>query len=408
MPTSPIDRRREIPPTAGLPLRAGDFLPPWRGDFAGRIGDFLEASGVGVECSGTAALIVILKTMHRLSGRREVVVPAYTCPLVALAVAHCGLRLRVCDLAPDSLEMAPDALAAACGADTLAVVPTYLGGRVARIDPVRAVAETVGAFVVEDAAQAFGARIDGIAAGLVGDAGFYSFAAGKGLSLFEGGAWVSRDAALTAELARTSRETVLPRPLFEFWRCLELLGLYVFYRPGLLRHVYGDPLRRALDRGDTEEAIGDVFSPDISVHRVSAWRQAVGCHAIARLPAFQQTLACQARERLPRLEALAGIRVFTDGAGGTGTWPFFILTLPDQARRDAALQELWTSGRGVTRLFAQALPDYAYLRRWVAAEECPNARHLAACTLTISNSPWLDDATFGEIVQVLARVAGKA
>lgn len=408
MPTFPIDRWREIPPTAGLPLRAGDFLPPWNGDFAGQIGDFLGASGAGVECSGTAALIVILKTLHRLSGRREVVVPAYTCPLVALAVAHCGLRLRVCDLAPDSLEMAPDALAAACNADTLAIVPTYLGGRVARIGPVRTLAEAVGAFVVEDAAQAFGARVDGVAAGLIGDAGFYSFAAGKGLSLFEGGAWVSRDAALGAELARTSRETVPPRLLFEFRRCLELLGLYVFYRPGLLRHVYGDPLRRALERGDAAEAIGDVFSPDIPVHRVSAWRQAVGCHAIARLPAFRQTLERQARERLPRLEALAGIKVFTDGAGGTGTWPFLMVQLPDQARRDAALQELWTGGCGVTRLFAQALPDYAYLRPWVAAEACSNARHLAACSLTISNSPWLDGATFDEIVQVLVRVAGKA
>lgn len=402
------ERGREIPPTAGLPLFISDFLPPWKGDFASRIEDYLGAAQVGVECSGTAALIVILKTLHRLSGRREVVVPAYTCPLVALAVAHCGLRLRVCDLSPDSLEMAPETLAAACNADTLAIVPTYLGGRAARIDTVRGIADAVGAFVVEDAAQAFGARIDGVAAGLVGDAGCYSFAAGKGLSLFEGGAWTSKDAALGAELARTSREMIPSRHLFEFRRCLELLGLFVFYRPALLRHVYGNPLRHALGRGDTAKAVGDIFSPDIPLHRVSAWRQAVGCHAIARLSAFREALACQARERLPRLSALSKVSVFTDGIGGEGVWPFIMVRLADEAARDAALQALWTSGRGVTRLFAQALPDYAYLRPWVAVQDCPNARHLAACSLTISNSLWLDDGIFDEIVEVLVRVTGSA
>ena len=90
----------EIPPTAGLPPRWRDLLPDGGGDLARRAAGFLDAEQVQVECSGTACLVIALTAMHRLSGRRAVVVPAYTCPLVALAVAYCGLELRICDLAP--------------------------------------------------------------------------------------------------------------------------------------------------------------------------------------------------------------------------------------------------------------------------------------------------------------------
>jgi len=73
------------------------------------------------------------------------------------------------------------------------------------------------------------------------------------------------------------------------------------------------------------------------------------------------------------------------------------------AQRDAALAALWPRGLGVTRLFIHALPDYAYLRPWLPAQHCPHARDLAARMLTISNSPWLDDAGFARIVAELER-----
>lgn len=403
MRPSIIDGLREVPPTAGLPLRLKDLLPPWENDFPGEIADFLGVPEVGLECSGTASLIVILQTLQRLSGRRKVIVPAYTCPLVALAVAHCGLHLVVCDVAPDSFELATEQLPSLCDGDTLALIPTHLGGRIADLGPVLAVARATGAFVVEDAAQALGARNDGESVGLAGDAGFFSFAAGKGLSIFEGGAWVARDSALRAELARTSLSLIPSAPLFETGRCLQLLGLAAFYRPLLLPYVYGMPLRRALKRNDPTEAVGDMFSPDIPLHRVSAWRRAVGSRALSRLPDFQAALTRQAAERLARLSGLAGLTVLADAPGCQGVWPFLMLLLPSRASRDAVLDELWGSGLGVTRLFVHALPDYDYLRPWVAAQDCPNARDFAARSLTLSNSPWLDAAGFERIVAVIER-----
>jgi dTDP-4-amino-4,6-dideoxygalactose transaminase len=367
---------------------------------------FLGVESMQAECSGTAALVIALTTLHRISGRRVVVVPAYTCPLVALAVAHCGLQLRLCDLAPEGIDFDAAALARACDRDVLAVVPTHLGGRVADVATTIAIARACGAFVIEDAAQAFGARSEGRAVGLDGDLGFFSLAVGKGLTTFEGGLLVTCDAELRRELARTSRDLAPRRIGWELRRSLELLGYHVFYRPSLLSLAYGAPLRRALRRGDPVRAVGDDFPARIPLHTLGRWRCAVGANAFARLPGFLADCERRAEHRRGKLAAIAGVEIIGDPANARGTWPFLLLRLRNEARRDAALARLWGARLGVSRLFIHALPDYAYLHDIVGEWEVPNARAFAATTLTVSNSPWLGEAGFDAICALLGQEEG--
>ena len=66
---------RELPPTAGLPLRLSD-LWPGRAPFAERVAGWLGVEHLQLECSGTAAMVVALRAMHRLRPQRdEVIVP---------------------------------------------------------------------------------------------------------------------------------------------------------------------------------------------------------------------------------------------------------------------------------------------------------------------------------------------
>jgi len=392
----------EIPPTAGLPLHLKDLFPCRSGNFSEALADFLGVETVGVECSGTASLMVILQTFARLSSRKAVVVPAYTCPLVVFAIIKSQLQVRVCDVSPHSFQLDPEQLATLCDHDTLAIMPTHLGGRIADLNPIIALAKQCGAYVVEDAAQALGARYHGKSVGMHGDAGFFSLAAGKGLSIFEGGVWIAADPGLQVELRRTSQQMVPARLRWEALRCLQLAGYAAAYRPFALRYVYGHPLRRALRDGDRVAATRDYFSPEIPLHRVSAWRQAVGCRALLRLKDFHRDLAHQAALRLPQLRAIPKITVLTDSDEAMGTWPMFMAELPNEMLCNQALNELWGAGDGVGRMFAYALPDYEYLRPWVGKQSVPNAQRFAACSMTISNSPWLDDTRFGRIVDVLS------
>lgn len=397
-------RPHELPPTAGLPLRLGD-LHPGAPTLAADIAALLDTPPLQLECSGTAALLIALTTLREMQPQRgRVVVPAFTCPLVAIAVQQAGLELQLCDLRHGHHDMDPAALRAACDERTLAIVPTHLAGRVADVDDALAVARQVGAYVIEDAAQALGARRDGASVGLAGDIGFFSLAAGKGLSIYEGGLLLARDPSLRERLARTAARLVPRRPGWEWKRRIELLGYAVLYRPWGLRLAYGNPLRRALRRGDPVAAVGDDFPLTIPLHRVGRWRQAVGAHAAVRLPAFLDRLSAQAQRRLSRLRQIGGVEVFDDDAGARGTWPFLLLLLPDRQRRDAALAQLWPSGYGVSRLFIHALPDYAYLAGIVPAQDVPHARDFAARSLTIGNSPWMTDADFEAVCAALEAV----
>ena len=403
----PPPRRQELPPTAGLPLRPGDLWPAPGPSLARVVAAQLGTPPLQLECSGTASLLIALRALHELELRRHrVVVPGFTCPLVAIAVHQAGLELTPCDLRPGHFDMDPAALRRCCDEQTLAVVPTHLAGRVADVDDALAAARDVGAYVIEDAAQALGARRGGVSVGLAGDIGFFSLAAGKGLSTYEGGLLLARDPALRELLARTASCMVPRRPGWEWRRSIELLGYAALYRPRGLRLAYGDPLRRSLRRGDPVAAVGDDFPMAIPLHRMGRWRQSVGARAAARLPAFIEQSRAQAQRRVARLRRVAGIEVFDDSPGQQGTWPFLLLLLPDQARRDAALAQLWGAGLGVSRLFIHALPDYAYLAGVVPPRDLPHARDFAARSLSIGNSPWMTDGDFETICRTLQACLG--
>jgi len=399
-----LEAFHEVPPTAGLPPRWRDLLP-WRGpSLAARAAEFLGVEEVQVTCSGTAALVVALTALKRRSARTDVIVPAYTCPLVAIAVAHCGLTLRPCDLVVNGIDMDPATLAALCDDNTLAIVPTHLGGRVADVDTALACAHRVGAWVIEDAAQALGARFaDDASIGTKGNIGFFSLAVGKGLTTYEGGLLIAGEAGLREDLRRCGEEIARYDAALEIARSAQLIGYHAIYRPLGLTLAYGLPRRNALRSGDAIAAVGDDFSLSIPLHRMGDWRDGVGARAFVRLHDFQEKLDKQAVRRRSRLGSIAAITVFQDRDRVRGTWPFFLICMPTRAARDAALSELWASHLGVSRLFIHALPDYAYLRDIVSALPLPNAREFAARTLTVSNSLWLGDEEFEQIACALER-----
>ena len=402
-------REVTVPPTAGLPLQLTDLLPWPAAHFAQQLAQWLRVDEVQLECSGTSALMVALRALKTLKpGRVEVIAPAYTCPLVALAIAQCGLQLRLCDLRADALDMDPARLQKLCSDKTLAVLPTHLCGRVADVDSALRCARAVGAYVIEDAAQALGARVDGTTVGIKGDVGFFSLAVGKGLSTFEGGVLVAREHLLRAAL-RAEGTRIRFSLWWELRRSVELLGYAALYRPSGLRLAYGKPLEAALARGDWVEAAGDDFDDLIPQHKLGLWRQSVGARALRRLKAFQQQNAAQAQARVAQLKA-CGLELVQDAVPhAQGVWPVILLRLPSQQIRDAVLQAHWGDGSGLSLPFVHVLPDYGRYDHVLAAachDDVTQARDWAQRLLAISNSPWLDDARFARLLATLQRAVG--
>jgi dTDP-4-amino-4,6-dideoxygalactose transaminase len=323
-----------------------------------------------------------------------------------LAVQQAGLVPVACDTRSGHFDFCPDALQACCNEQTLAVMPTHLGGRLADMEVISSIAKKAGAYVVEDAAQALGAMWQGRPAGSIGDIGVYSLGVGKGLTIYGGGGIVASDETLREQLKATSQAIVTYDIRREAKRVLELVGYTALYSPSALTFVYGMPLRLHLQHDRLLSAVGDIHPHHIPLHRVGNWRKHVGASALQHLPWFLAQTKAQAARRKLRLQGMSGVEVLEDRTGDSGTWPVLMLVMPSQQARDKALKTLWPAGLGVGRMFIHALPDYPDLSQQFPDADTPNARDFAARMLTISNSPWLKDDGFETICNVIEASLG--
>lgn len=150
---------------------------------------------IGVS-SGTDALTLALRALGVGPGD-EVVVPANSFIATAEAVALVGATPRFADVDPDTQLVTAATIAPALSERTRCIVPVHLYGRMVELDPVLSLAREHGAFVVEDACQAHGARYHGRRAGAIGHLGCFSFYPAKNLGAWgDGGAVVTSDPAL--------------------------------------------------------------------------------------------------------------------------------------------------------------------------------------------------------------------
>jgi dTDP-4-amino-4,6-dideoxygalactose transaminase len=160
--------------------------------FAGYCGA-QHAIGVG---TGLDALSLILQGLSIGAGD-EVLVPANTFIATWLAVSHVGARPVPVDCDESSGNMSPEAAQRAITARTKAMIPVHLYGCPAEIEDLSRIARDAGIFLVEDAAQAHGARYRGRPVGTFGIAGAFSFYPTKNLgAMGDGGAIVTDDARL--------------------------------------------------------------------------------------------------------------------------------------------------------------------------------------------------------------------
>jgi dTDP-3-amino-3,4,6-trideoxy-alpha-D-glucose transaminase len=156
---------------------------------------------VGV-ASGTAALSLIVQASGIGPGD-EVIVPAHTFIASALGAVHAGATPVLVDVDEGTGLIDPDAVRAAIGPRTAAIIAVHLYGQMCDMGELREIAKSHGLLLLEDAAQAHGARYRGRRAGSLGGAAAFSFYPSKNLgALGDGGAICTSDDVLAARLRR--------------------------------------------------------------------------------------------------------------------------------------------------------------------------------------------------------------
>src|SRR5215211_4066149 len=154
---------------------------------------------VGV-ANGTDALTIALRALGVGPGD-EVVMPSFTFYATAEAALAMGAKPVFCDIDPETLCVTAETVRAALTTRTRAIVPVHVFGNVAPIPELR----ELGLPVLEDAAQAAGAELDGRKAGALGDAATFSFYPSKNLPCLGDGGAITTDDDGVAERARLLR-----------------------------------------------------------------------------------------------------------------------------------------------------------------------------------------------------------
>lgn len=152
--------------------------------------------------NGLDALQLVLRAANIGDGD-EVIVPAQTFIATALAVTYVGAKPVLVDIEPDYYSLDPAKVRAAITPKTKAIILVHLYGQVGYFDELEAIAKEYNLLLLEDAAQAHGAKYKGRMAGSLGDAAGFSFYPGKNLgALGDGGAVCTRSEHI-ADVVRT-------------------------------------------------------------------------------------------------------------------------------------------------------------------------------------------------------------
>ncbi len=399
---------REIPPTAGWPLTIKSLIPSLlkrhpKGLLEEDLKKYLGVPCALLTCSGTSGFYLILESIKKISGRKTVIIPAFVCPLIPLAIKRAGLNIKPCDINRDNFDYDINMLGGICAEDSdiLAILAVHLAGIPLDLEAIKETSGKNGIFIIEDCAQSLGAEYKDKKTGSFGDFSFFSLCRGKGLTIYEGGLAVTTLPGQAKLLTDTAKEIMLRDNLSESLKIAELFAYSIFYRPRFFWFAFRAPQIFWRLRDNRVRAMGEYFTPDFPVHKVSAFREYIG-HL--NFPRLSEELAKQ-REKaaiyLNRLKDIPGIKPISEPSQAKASYPYLTLIFEDARKRNSCLDAFEASGLGVSQAYLHAISDYAYLKDIIPQAQFTHARALAEKTITLSTNSFLREPELENIIKKL-------
>ena len=341
---------------------------------------------------GRSALWAFLRALDLHDA--EVVVPAYTCSVVAHAVVLSGNRPRFVDISLDDYTMDLDGVARALNRDTRAVVATHLFGYPMNTEVLRAVvADAEGRYgrkiwIVQDCAHSFAAEWSGRPVQREPDLALFGLNITKTITSIFGGVLTTDDDALAARL-RSFRDQTYISP--GAWKRLRRLAYLAAVYPAFTSAGYAAIERLArrtplLNRFTIAYHRDEViaFPPD-HLEGMSPAEAAAGTVQLAKYTAIVRRRIEHARFYHTQLCDVPGLAPAPIVAGAT--YSHYVARTPN---RDAVRTALLRRGIELGQLIEYSLPDTSPYRPYARGQEFPNA---AQASRSLINLPVSADLT---------------
>ncbi len=336
----------------------------------------------------------------------EVIIPAYTCVVVAHATVLSNNTPRFVDITLDDYNMDLDQVEAAISARTRAIIATHLFGYpldVERLKRIVAAAETrygQKIWVVQDCAHSFGTRWRGRLVCNDGDAALFGLNISKMITSILGGMITTNDPILLQKL-RSFRDEhfVRPRLLKSVRRLLYLLAAY----PAFYEHVYGGVLWLE-ERTPLLDPFTKAYHLDNQIHFPPDYLDLmldleanVGLVQLRKYPEIVRRRRENATFYDTQLRNTTGIQLppLVDGA----TYSHYVVRAAD---RGALLAACHAEGVQLGTLIQYSIPETPPYRRYKGSDSFPNSRYASKNMLNLPVHAGVRMSTLAQVVATLS------
>jgi dTDP-4-amino-4,6-dideoxygalactose transaminase len=324
--------------------------------------------------SATGALHLALAALGVGPGD-EVITSAYTFAACVNVIEHVGARPVLADIEPDTLCIDPRAVEAALTPRAKVVMPVSYAGHPCDSDALRALARARGFRLVEDAAHALGAALNGRPVGSLADITAFSFYATKNLTTGEGGAAVTDDDALAERM--------------------QVLSLHGMSRDAWKRYT------------DTGSWYYEVVAPGFK-YNLSDVLAAIGLGQLERFDEMQRLRAARVARYQQALADVPEVRVPRARAGVTHAWHLFPIALElERLTCDRAkfIQELRAENIGTSVHFIP-IHFHPHFRDTLELREgaFPVAEHAYRRAVTLPLFPSMSERDVDDVVTAVRKV----
>ncbi len=399
-------RRRlySLAPT-GAPLRGGDILAGLRGlcggedvvsRFKEEICQYFRVNHAALVSSGKAALAIALRALSEVSMRREVIIPAFSSFCLASAVAKTGLRIRLCDVRPDTLDFDLEQLTRMVTEETLCVIPVHLFGLSSQVDRIQEITKSQGAYVVEDAAQGAGGQLHARKFGTIGDIGVISLGRGKNVSTVEGGILLTSSPSLAEKMQQCleAQEVGEWSASEQLHAMVKALVLSIFLRPG----AYWFPEQLPFLKLGTSE-----FSTEFDIRSFSRLHAGIGGAVFSQLDRYNQIRCSHAAYLMNQLKIEKEILMPQPLPQSCPAYLRFPVLFKNGEVRDLVYRLLARNKLGVSTTYPTTLRAIPELRPYTVglADTYPGAEWVASRIMTLPTHPYVSHADLKAMVGIV-------
>ena len=395
---------RTLPPAAS-PIYFRDIISGLKGlvcgqqeleRFKSELKEYFSMKHCFLVSSGKTALTVVLQVLKDMNpDRDEVLIPAFTCYSVPSSIVRAGLKVKLCDIDPETLDFNFDKLSKILsqlstlnsqlsaksyellkGTRLLAIIPTHLFGLPADIGRLRNLVKDLE--IIEDSAQTMGGEWDGKKLGTLGDVSFFSLGRGKALSTVEGGIIVTN----REDIAEKIKFRLQGVPAYSIIDLIKLffkaIALTIFLHPALFWIPKSIPF---LKLGET------IYDPEFKMKKMSPFQAGLARDWKNKIKKFKNTRTKCSKLWLQATQ-VTQITQATQSTQVTQSTQLpdlirFPIRINDQSLRNKILSQSNQNGLGIMPTYPGPINSIQELKNEFTGQDFPEAKETAHHLITL-------------------------